>query len=76
MSNVFYIDKPLRYGMVGGGSTSQIGDSHRVALHRDSYYQLVAAAVDIDAERGRKYGESQGIHDYLNIKYTHLGLLG
>ena len=24
MNNVFYIDKPLRYGMVGGGSTSQI----------------------------------------------------
>jgi len=50
-------------------STSQIGNSHRVALRRDSYYQLVAGAFDIDAERGRKYGESQGIHDYLNIKY-------
>ena len=69
MSNVFYIDKPLRYGMVGGDSTSQIGDSHRVALHRDIYYQLVAGAFNIDAERGQKYGESQGIHDYLNIKY-------
>ena len=61
MSNVFYIDKPLRYGMVGGGSTSQIGDSHRVALRRDSYYQLVAGTFDIDAERGRKFGESLGL---------------
>ena len=61
MSNVFYIDKPLRYGMVGGGATSQIGDSHRVALVRDSYYQLVAGAFDIDAERGRKHGKSLGL---------------
>ena len=61
MSNVFYIDKPLRYGMVGGGATSQIGDSHRVALVRDSYYQLVAGAFDIDAERGRRHGESLGL---------------
>ena len=61
MSNVFYIDKPLRYGMVGGGATSQIGDSHRVALVRDIYYQLVACAFDIDAERGRKHGKSLGV---------------
>ena len=61
MSNVFYIDKPLRYGMVGGGATSQIGDSLRGALRRDSYYQLVAGAFDIDAERGRRHGESLGL---------------
>jgi len=73
MSNVFYIDKPLRYGMVGGGATSQIGDSHRVALRRDSYYQLVAGAFDIDAERGRRYGKSLGLEperiysDYQNM---------
>ncbi len=73
MSNVFYIDKPIRYGMVGGGATSQIGDSHRVALRRDSYYQLVAGAFDIDAERGRRYGKSLGLEperiysDYQNM---------
>ena len=49
MSNIFYIDKPLRYVMVGSSSTSRIGDSHHVALRRDSYYQLVAVAFDIDA---------------------------
>ena len=61
MSNLFYMEKPFIYGIVGGGSTSQIGDSHRVALHRDSYYQLVAGAFDIDAERGRKHGKSLGL---------------
>ena len=55
MSNVFYIDKPLRYGMVGGGATSQIGDSHRVALGRDSYYQLVAGVFDFDAGSALNY---------------------
>ena len=61
MSNRFYKEHPLRYGMVGGGATSQIGDSHRVALRRDSYYQLVAGTFDIDVERGRQFGESLGL---------------
>ena len=61
MSNFLYIEKPLRYGMVGGGSTSQIGYSHRVASQRDSYYKLVAGAFDIDVERGKKFGESLGL---------------
>ncbi len=38
--------------MVGGGSTSQIGYSHRVASQRDSYCQLVAGVFDVDVERG------------------------
>ena len=41
MKNRFHNNPPLRYGMVGGGESSQIGDSHRVALNRDSYYRLV-----------------------------------
>lgn len=61
MSNRFRNQPPLLFGMVGGGSTSQIGDSHRVALRRDSYYELVAGAFDIDKERGRQYGESLGL---------------
>ena len=55
MSNAFYIDKQFHYGMVGGGATSQIGDSHRVALRRDSYYQLVAGVFDIDAGSALNY---------------------
>ena len=58
MSNRFHNNPPLRYGMVGGGVTSQIGDSHRAALRRDSYFQLVAGAFDIDKA----------------VSYTHLTL--
>lgn len=51
MSNRFHNNPPLRYGMIGGGITSQIGDSHRAALRRDSYFQLVAGAFDVDKKR-------------------------
>ena len=51
MSNRFHNNPPLRYGMVDGWATSQIGDSHRAALRKDSYYELVAGALDIYAER-------------------------
>ena len=61
MRNRFHNNPPLRYGMVGGGVTSQIGDSHRSALNRDSYFQLVAGAFDIDENRGKKYGKSLGL---------------
>ena len=52
---------PLRWAMVGGGRGSEIGHAHRAAAHRDSLFQLVAGAFDLDAERGREFG-------------THLGL--
>ena len=61
MRNRFNNNPPLLYGMVGGGLTSQIGDSHRVALNRDNYYKLVAGAFDIDSEKGRQYGKSLGL---------------
>ena len=62
MRNRFHNNPPLRYGMVGGGLTSQIGDSHRAALSRDSYFQLVAGAFDIDEKRGQQYGNSLGLN--------------
>ncbi len=61
MKNRFHNNPPLRYGMVGGGESSQIGDSHRVALNRDSYYRLVAGAFDLNQERGQKFGISLGL---------------
>ncbi|RFO95272.1 oxidoreductase [Rhodoferax lacus] len=57
---------PLRNGtipwaMVGGGQGSQIGYIHRSAALRDGNFQLVAGAFDIDAERGRTFGQSLGL---------------
>lgn len=55
------LSRSLRWGMVGGGGTSQIGYSHRCAALRDNVFTLLAGALDIDAERGRQFGEQLGI---------------
>jgi len=55
------VDRALRWGMVGGGGTSQIGYIHRSAALRDGNFTLLAGAFDIDAERGRVFGTSLGV---------------
>jgi predicted dehydrogenase len=40
----------LRVGMVGGGSDSVIGETHRIALRVDGLFELVAGALSIDPE--------------------------
>lgn len=47
--------------MVGGGASSQIGDSHRVACGRDGLFNLTAGAFDIDAKASIAFGKSLGI---------------
>ncbi|MBV9634860.1 MAG: Gfo/Idh/MocA family oxidoreductase [Methylobacteriaceae bacterium] len=51
----------LRLGMVGGGAGSLIGDSHRIASRLDERYELVAGALDIDPERGKRFAATLGI---------------
>lgn len=53
--------RPLRFGMVGGGRGSQIGDSHRIAARLDGRYQLVAGAFDVVPERGRALADDLGL---------------
>jgi predicted dehydrogenase len=55
------VPRPLKWGMVGGGKGSQIGGAHRVGAARDSLFELVAGVFDIDAIRGRTFGESLGL---------------
>lgn len=55
------LDRSLRWGMVGGGGTSQIGYIHRSAAMRDGNFVLQAGAFDIDAERGRAFGVALGV---------------
>ena len=52
------VDKPIRWGMVGGGRGSQIGYIHRSAALRDFNFELVAGAFDIVPERGIEFGEN------------------
>src|SRR6266550_3879522 len=42
----------IRLGMVGGGHGELIGAVHRIAARLDDHYELVAAALSSDAERG------------------------
>jgi predicted dehydrogenase len=53
--------RPLRWGMVGGGRTGQVGYKHRTGALRDGTYTLVAGAFDLDAERGRDFGTRLGV---------------
>lgn len=55
------IERPLRWGMVGGGRTGQVGYKHRTGAQRDGTYRLVAGAFDLDAERGRDFGINLGV---------------
>lgn len=54
-------EKPLRWGMIGGGRGSQIGYIHRSAALRDGLFQLVAGAFDINPERCVDFGTNIGL---------------
>ena len=50
------LSRSLRWGMVGGGGTSQIGYSHRCAALRDNVYTLLAGALDVGGRPDRTGG--------------------
>lgn len=55
------LQRPIRWGMVGGGRRSQIGHSHRDAARRDGLFHLVAGAFDTDPDRCREFGVTIGL---------------
>lgn len=55
------LPRPLRWGMVGGGRTGQVGYKHRTGALRDGTYQLLAGAFDLDPARGREFGVNLGV---------------
>lgn len=56
------ITRPLRWGMIGGGRTGQVGYKHRTGALRDNTaYQLLAGAFDLDAQRGKEFGIELGL---------------
>ncbi len=58
-----HFERPLRWGMVGGGRGSQIGYIHRSAGRRDGLFELVAGAFDVDAQRGLEFGKNIGVKE-------------
>ncbi|MEM7720990.1 MAG: Gfo/Idh/MocA family oxidoreductase [Pseudomonadota bacterium] len=51
----------LNWGMIGGGEGSQIGPAHRLGAQADGNFLLSAAALDVDAEKGRAYAKRLGV---------------
>lgn len=51
----------LRWGMVGGGAGSTIGDSHRRAARYDDRFELVAGVFATDADRSRAFAGGLGV---------------
>lgn len=51
----------IRWGLIGGGEGSQIGDAHRIAARLDGLFTLSAGALDADPDRGRAYAVSLGV---------------
>ncbi|CAI9399335.1 Inositol 2-dehydrogenase/D-chiro-inositol 3-dehydrogenase [Pleomorphomonas sp. T1.2MG-36] len=51
----------IKLAMVGGGATAFIGAVHRIAMRLDDRFELVAGALDVDAERGRAFAATLGI---------------
>lgn len=53
--------RPIRLGMVGGGTGAFIGYVHRIASRIDGDYQLVAGALSSRAEVARESGRNLGL---------------
>lgn len=50
----------MRWGLIGGGKGSQIGEAHRMAARLDGLFTPTAAALDVDPERGRSFAVETG----------------
>ncbi len=53
--------KVLRYGMVGGGPGSFIGEAHRRAIALDGTAELVAGSFPPEPEKAREPAEALGL---------------
>ncbi|MDB6183156.1 Gfo/Idh/MocA family protein [Paracoccus fistulariae] len=56
--------KPVRLGMVGGGSGAFIGAVHRIAARMDGRFDLVAGALSSDPDRAAQSAAELGIRSY------------
>lgn len=61
MTNDGSFERPLRWGLVGGGQGAFIGGVHRIAARLDAQYLLVAGALSSDPVRARASGAELGL---------------
>ena len=56
------ISRPLRWGMIGGGRTANVGPKHRRgALYDNTAFKLVCGAFDVDPVRNVEFGTNLGV---------------
>ena len=55
------IGRRLRLAVIGGGPGSFIGETHRIAARLDGHYDIVAAALSSDPQRGVQAAGALGI---------------
>src|SRR4051794_41754019 len=51
----------MRWGLIGGGRHSQIGEPHRIAARLDGLFSLEAGALDADPAAGRAFAAELGV---------------
>lgn len=65
--------RPIRLGMVGGGTGAFIGYVHRIASRLDGDYQLVAGALSSRPEVARESGKNLGLaEDRIYTDYAEM----
>ena len=57
------MSRKLRYGMIGGGPGSFIGDAHRRSINLDGQAELVAGCFSRSYEKTLETGRALGIAD-------------
>lgn len=57
------LDRPIRWAMVGGGRTGQIGYLHRSSALRDNNFELKAGAFDINPDACLDFGLKLGLDE-------------
>ncbi|MGB4135866.1 MAG: Gfo/Idh/MocA family oxidoreductase [Microbacterium sp.] len=57
------INSTLRYGMVGGGDASSVGELHRNALRLNGDTELVAGVFSHDPEKSKRIGLQLGVSE-------------
>jgi len=57
----YYMNRKLKYGMIGGGEGSLIGDAHRRAAEMTNKYELMCGCFSSDPEKSRQFGMQLGL---------------
>lgn len=58
-----HVSRPLRWGAVGGGDSTSVGELHRNALRLNGDTELVAGVFSHDREKSKRLGAELGVDE-------------